>query len=156
MRIARGWEKRVIRTSITYAKRTVRIFSVSPQSRSLFSASFQTFCLTARAHLNAQKYGLFCSLHLFCSRGISVRRLRPMVCQNGSNFERLRKNSKKTQRCVRIAKFFRRRGSRSNAYFQIIITTTTTIIIIIIIIMIIMILIIINVRLWALKAVSMT
>ena len=35
MRIARGWEKRVIRTKITYAKRTVRIFSVSPQSRIL-------------------------------------------------------------------------------------------------------------------------
>ena len=28
----------------------------------LFSASFQTFCLTARAYLNTQKYGLFCSL----------------------------------------------------------------------------------------------
>ena len=40
------------------------IFSVSPQSLSLFSASFQTFCLTARAYLNAQKYGLFCSLAL--------------------------------------------------------------------------------------------
>ena len=39
-----------------------RIFSVSPQSRSLFSASFQTFCLTARTYLNTQKYGLFCSL----------------------------------------------------------------------------------------------
>ena len=39
-----------------------RIFSVSPQSRSLFSASLQTFCLTARAYLNTQKYGLFCSL----------------------------------------------------------------------------------------------
>ena len=33
-----------------------------PRSRSLFSASFQTFCLTARAYLNTQKYGLFCSL----------------------------------------------------------------------------------------------
>ena len=33
-----------------------------PQSRSLFSASFQTFCLTARAYLSTQKYGLFCSL----------------------------------------------------------------------------------------------
>ena len=32
------------------------------QSRSLFSASFQTFCLTARAYLNTVKYGLFCSL----------------------------------------------------------------------------------------------
>ena len=40
----------------------------SPQSRSLFSASFQsfqTFCLTARAYLNTQKYGLFCSLLCF-------------------------------------------------------------------------------------------
>ena len=33
-----------------------------PRSRSLFSASFQTFCLTARAYMNTQKYGLFCSL----------------------------------------------------------------------------------------------
>ena len=39
-----------------------RIVSVSPQSHSPFSASFQTFRLTARAHLNTQKYGLFCSL----------------------------------------------------------------------------------------------
>ena len=31
-------------------------------TRSLFSASFQTFCLTARAYLNTQKYGLCCSL----------------------------------------------------------------------------------------------
>ena len=34
------------------------------QSRSLFSALFQTFCLTARAYLNTQKYGLFCSLSI--------------------------------------------------------------------------------------------
>ena len=54
----------LIRTNIAYAKRTVRIFSVSPQSRSLFSALFETFCLTARAYLNTQKYGLFCSLSL--------------------------------------------------------------------------------------------
>ena len=32
------------------------------QSRSLISASFQTFCLTARWYLNTQKQGLFCSL----------------------------------------------------------------------------------------------
>ena len=38
------------------------IFSVSPQSRSPFSASFHTFCVTARVYLNTQKYGLFCSL----------------------------------------------------------------------------------------------
>ena len=43
-------------------EKKVRIFSVSPQSLSLFSASFQTFCLTARPYLNTQKYGLFCSL----------------------------------------------------------------------------------------------
>ena len=36
--------------------------AVTPQSHSPFSASFQTFCLTARAYLNTQKYGLFCSL----------------------------------------------------------------------------------------------
>ena len=47
---------------ITYARRTVRIFTVSPQSCSLFSALFQTFCLTAQAYLNTQKYGLFRSL----------------------------------------------------------------------------------------------
>ena len=39
-----------------------KIFSVYPQSRSLFSASFQTFRLTARAYSNTQEYGLFCSL----------------------------------------------------------------------------------------------
>ena len=39
-----------------------RSSSVSPQSRYLFSPSFQTFCLTAREYLNTQKYGLFCSL----------------------------------------------------------------------------------------------
>ena len=51
------------RKSLKRAKREKKgIFSViSPQSRSLFSASFQTFCLTARAYLNTQKYGLFCS-----------------------------------------------------------------------------------------------
>ena len=36
--------------------------SVSPQSLSLFSASFQTFCLNALVYLNMQKYGLFCIL----------------------------------------------------------------------------------------------
>ena len=43
---------------VTYSTR----FSVSPQSCSPFSASLQTFCLTVRANLNTQKYGLFCSL----------------------------------------------------------------------------------------------
>ena len=44
MGIARGLEKRVIRTNITYAKRTVRIFSVSPQvSLSVFSLAPDLF-----------------------------------------------------------------------------------------------------------------
>ena len=41
-----------------------RIFNVSSQSRSPFSASLQAFCLTVRAYLNNQKYGLICSLGL--------------------------------------------------------------------------------------------
>ena len=57
--IGKAWRK-----SLTRANRAslTRPTGVSPQSRSLFSASFQTFCLTARAYLNTQKYGLFCSL----------------------------------------------------------------------------------------------
>ena len=51
--IGKAWRK-----SITCAKREKK----KTQSHSLFSASFQTFCLTARAYLNTQKYGLFCSL----------------------------------------------------------------------------------------------
>ena len=42
------------------------VFLASLPSLALFSASFQTFCLTARADLNTQKYGLFCSLFLRC------------------------------------------------------------------------------------------
>ena len=60
--IRKVWrEARESHTRVRQEKKN-RIFSVSPQSRSLFSASFQTFCLTARACLNTQKYGLFCSL----------------------------------------------------------------------------------------------
>ena len=68
-----------------------------------------------------------------------MTRLRPMVCQNGLNFERLRKKIYKTNNVVFASQNFSAddRGSRSNVYFQIII-------------------IIINVRLWALKPVSMT
>ena len=50
-------------TSPTRAKRaSLTRPTGSPQSRSLFSASFQNFCLTARAYLNTQKYGLVFSL----------------------------------------------------------------------------------------------
>ena len=45
-------------------------FRVSPQSRSPFSASLQTFFLTARAYLNTQKYGLFCRLIELCRPGV--------------------------------------------------------------------------------------
>ena len=60
MGIACGWKKQVIQTNITYAKtRVTRIFSVSSQSHSPFSALLQTFCLTFRAYLNTQKYRLY-------------------------------------------------------------------------------------------------
>ena len=52
---------RILRTRSARASHA-RIFSASSQSRSLVSTSFQTFCLTIRAYLNTQKYGLFCSL----------------------------------------------------------------------------------------------
>ena len=55
--IGKAWHK-----SLICARKRSYIFLASlPQSRSLFSASFQTFCLTARA-LNTQKYELFRSL----------------------------------------------------------------------------------------------
>ena len=65
--VGKAWCKsltRAKRASLTrpYGVWGERKKTVSPQSRSLFSASFQTFCLTARAYLNTQKYGLFCSL----------------------------------------------------------------------------------------------
>ena len=47
---------RVLRARTSHAR------SISPQSHSLVSASFQTFCLTARAYLTTQKYRLFRSL----------------------------------------------------------------------------------------------
>ena len=54
--VGKAWRKSLTRAN--------RASSYSPQSRPLFSASFETFCLTARAYLNTQKYGLFCSLVL--------------------------------------------------------------------------------------------
>ena len=50
-------------------------FSVSPQSRSLFSASLHTFCLTARAYLNTQKYGLICSLKLLGHHLVKLQKM---------------------------------------------------------------------------------
>ena len=51
-----------VKKSVKCGVRVLRLRSISLQSRSLFSASFQTFCLTAHAYSNTQKYGLFCSL----------------------------------------------------------------------------------------------
>ena len=48
LKIGKAWRK-----SPTRAKRA---------SLARTHASFQIFCLTARAYLNKQKYGLFCSL----------------------------------------------------------------------------------------------
>ena len=60
--IGKAWRK-----SLTLAK-----------SRSLFSASFQTFCLTARAYLNTQKYGLLCSLNMLsCITKIASKHTKP-------------------------------------------------------------------------------
>ena len=69
----------IVKYSIYSGGSKISIFSVSPQSCSLFSASFHTFCLTARAYLNTQKYGLFCSLLPFnpyvqFSGGLSAKR----------------------------------------------------------------------------------
>ena len=63
----------VLRARSSRASHPRRARSVSPQSRSLFSASFQTFRLTALAYLNTQKYGLFCSL---CEK---LKLLHPLV-----------------------------------------------------------------------------
>ena len=55
--IGKAWRKSLARKSHT------PVFLASLlRTRSLFSASLKTFCLTARAYLNMQKYGLFCSL----------------------------------------------------------------------------------------------
>ena len=54
--------RRGVRVLRARSARALHARSVSPQPHSPFSASFETFCLTARAYLNTQKYGLFCSL----------------------------------------------------------------------------------------------
>ena len=76
--------KRGLRVLRARSSRASHARRACAQSCSLFSASFQTFCLTARAYLNMQKYGLFCSLNTklwqilievwnFCAR-LSCRR----------------------------------------------------------------------------------
>ena len=49
----------IVKYSIYSGGSKISIFSVSPQSCSLFSASFHTFCLTARAYLNTKKKDCF-------------------------------------------------------------------------------------------------
>ena len=72
-------EAREPHTPVGRVRREKNIFSVSPQSHSPFSASFQTFCLTARAYLNTQKYGLFCSL-VFSLHDILTHYLHALCC----------------------------------------------------------------------------
>ena len=62
LKISKESVKRGVRVLRARSARASHARSVSSQSHSPFSASFQTFCLTARAYLNTQKYGLFCSL----------------------------------------------------------------------------------------------
>ena len=52
-------EAREFYTPVGHVRRNVRRLS---QSRSPFSASFQTFCFTTRAYFKTPKYGLFSSL----------------------------------------------------------------------------------------------
>ena len=54
----------IIFLSYVFARRACEAREKKVLSSSLCSASFQTFCLTARAYLNTPKYGLFCSLLL--------------------------------------------------------------------------------------------
>ena len=53
-----------VKKSVKRGVRVLRARSARASHASLFSASFQTFCSTARAYLNTLKYGLFCSLNL--------------------------------------------------------------------------------------------
>ena len=68
--IGKVWLKSLTRAKLASLTRPYGMWGerkknrVSPQSRSLFSASFKTFCLTACEYLNTQKYGLFCRLSL--------------------------------------------------------------------------------------------
>ena len=64
---AKSVKKSVKRGVRVLRAQSARASRVSPQSRSLFSASFQTFCLSARAYLNTQKYGLFLQSRVFQS-----------------------------------------------------------------------------------------
>ena len=59
------FSKSVYRSS----RKKTRILIVSPESRSPFSASrLPDLCLTARAYLKTQKYGLFCSLGQYLAK----------------------------------------------------------------------------------------
>ena len=62
--MGKAWRESLMRAKREPHTPVGRTFSISPQSRSLFSASFQTFCLTAPAYLNTQKNQLFFSLTL--------------------------------------------------------------------------------------------
>ena len=55
--IGKGWRKTLSCAKLASLERPTDVWG-----ERLFSATFQTFCLTAHACLNTQKYGLFCSL----------------------------------------------------------------------------------------------
>ena len=55
--IGKAWRKTLSGAKLASLERPTDVWG-----ERLFSATFQTFCLTAHACLNTQKYGLFCSL----------------------------------------------------------------------------------------------
>ena len=84
------------------------VLSVSPESRSLFSASFQTFCLTVRAYLSTQKYGLFCSLVVLPLKYLIPGRIRIWKCwflrrrENGSTRRKTSRSKGENQKQTSI------------------------------------------------------
>ena len=98
---------RVLSAKLTSLTRPSGAWPVRRLSRSLFSASFQTFRLTASAYLNTQKYGLFCSL-------LQIRSLRPFPSSKNSRFQNQAKCEtfvvKMSFICMRITNYFRING----------------------------------------------
>ena len=66
LQTSRFFFSKSVKKSVERGVRVLRARSAraSHARRACVSASFQTFCLTARAYLNTQKYGLFCSLNI--------------------------------------------------------------------------------------------
>ena len=83
--IGKAWRKSLARAqrakphTLCEAGEKNRIFSVSPQSRSLFFSLVPDLLFDCSAYLNTQKYGLFCSLVMTsrCERSLLNQNLEP-------------------------------------------------------------------------------